>query len=413
MDRRKKARGAAGVDVRENSIRITFTHEGRQQRKTLTVSGAPMAPTPPNIRHAERLVAEIREKIRLGSYDPGAYFPDEHNPAPAAARTLADQLDLWFSTLNVQPTTEAAYKVAVKFWKGAVYIDKSPEVLGDVPLSRLLHSHLLTAMSKRKDLSGKTIKNYLGPLREALKLASKDKIIESDPSDDLKRPKVSKPIPDPLSAADAERVLAHMGQKYPGQVHNLAEFWAWTGLRTSEVLGLRWDSVDFASKTVTIREALIRGVERDGTKTDENRNVILNSRAMTALQRQRAHTHLAGEEVFNDPRYLSQWDDERAFRRSFWTPTLKALGIRYRRPYNLRHTYATRLLESQVNIAMAAKQLGHSKEMFLETYSKWLGGDLDTLEMAKLEASIKGASGGDLSPGYPRKSIKGPKALDL
>ena len=85
---------------------------------------------------------------------------------------------------------------------------------------------------------------------------------------------------------------------------------------------------------------------------------------------------------------MNEWEDERAFRRSFWTPTLKLLGIRYRRPYNMRHTYATVMLMAGMTPAFCAKQLGHSVEMFLKTYSKWLDGDQNGLEMRRLETAI-------------------------
>ena len=79
---------------------------------------------------------------------------------------------------------------------------------------------------------------------------------------------------------------------------------------------------------------------------------------------------MAGEEVFQDPRYGTPWADERAFRRSYWTPTLKRLGIRYRRPYNMRHTYATTMLMASMTPAFCARQLGHSVDIFLRTYAK-------------------------------------------
>ncbi len=87
---------------------------------------------------------------------------------------------------------------------------------------------------------------------------------------------------------------------------------------------------------------------------------------------------------FLDPRYGTPWTDERAFRRSHWTRTLKRLGARYRRPYNCRHTRATEMLMAGMSPAFAAAQLGHSVEIFLSTYSKWLPGQADDIEMAKL-----------------------------
>jgi integrase len=72
----------------------------------------------------------------------------------------------------------------------------------------------------------------------------------------------------------------------------------------------------------------------------------------------------------------------------FWARMLKRLGIRYRRPYNMRHTYATAMLMAGMAPAFCAKQLGHSVEVFLGTYAKWIDGSHNDLEMARLESSL-------------------------
>jgi integrase len=46
------------------------------------------------------------------------------------------------------------------------------------------------------------------------------------------------------------------------------------------------------------------------------------------------------------------------------------------------------MLEAGMRPAYCAKQLGHSIEMFLGTYTRWIDGELDGAEMARLEASI-------------------------
>jgi integrase len=103
---------------------------------------------------------------------------------------------------------------------------------------------------------------------------------------------------------------------------------------------------------------------------------------------------LAGDFVFLDPRYGKPWTEERAFRRSYWAPTLTALGLRYRRPYNTRHSYATMMLMSGMTPAFCAAQLGHSVGMLLSTYARWLDGEHNAMEMGRLEASLRR----DLSP---------------
>ena len=98
----------------------------------------------------------------------------------------------------------------------------------------------------------------------------------------------------------------------------------------------------------------------------------------------------AGEDVFQDPRYGTPWADERAFRRSYWTPILKRLGIRYRRPYNMRHTCATTMLMAGMNHSFCAGQLGHSVDIFQRTYSKWIDGEQNDREMDRWEAALGG-----------------------
>ncbi|MFY2598722.1 tyrosine-type recombinase/integrase [Achromobacter xylosoxidans] len=129
------------------------------------------------------------------------------------------------------------------------------------------------------------------------------------------------------------------------------------------------------------------------------RLVKLNSRSFGAFHLQEKHSRMRGEQVWLDPRYGTAWEDERAFRRSYWSPALKILGIRYRRPYNIRHTYATMMLMAGMRPAFCAKQMGHSIQVFLTTYAKWLDGAHDDLEMARLESAI--------TPNVPRENKTG------
>ncbi|KGS22333.1 putative phage integrase [Burkholderia pseudomallei MSHR7343] len=63
----------------------------------------------------------------------------------------------------------------------------------------------------------------------------------------------------------------------------------------------------------------------DRPKTKVARLVIVNSRALAALQRQRAFTQMANGRVFHGPQYNEGWADEDAFRRTDWEPALKRL----------------------------------------------------------------------------------------
>lgn len=68
---------------------------------------------------------------------------------------------------------------------------------------------------------------------------------------------------------------------------------------------------------------------------------------------------------------------------------LDALSIRRRRQYDTRHTYATMCLMAGMNPAFIAGQLGHSVQMLLSTYAKWLNSASDWSELEKLQTRVK------------------------
>lgn len=378
------------VEIRDSSIRLRFVFEGKLQRPTLRLNGEPMAPTAANVKYAHRLANEIKDKIRHDTFSMAEYFPASGD---GGALTVGTQLDTWLGAQRIEESTRAGYESGVRFWKIAQ--------LGDKPLRALRTSHILTALATRPELTGKTVNNYVGVLREAIELAVTDKILMENPVLKVPRAKHQKEPADPFSRDEMEKIVADLKAKHPGQAANFVEFWFWTGMRTSEIFGLSWANVDLPSGTVLVAEALVRGIHKDRTKTNVARVVKLNSRALAAIQGQRAHTQVAGGPVFQDPRYNTPWVDERAFRRSYWTPTLKRLGIRYRRPYNMRHTYATLMLMANMNSAFCARQLGHSVEMFHKTYARWLDGDQNDMEMARLENTL-------IAPTLPQKQNKAP-----
>lgn len=392
-------RAGSGVEVRAGSIRLRFAFEGKRQTPTLVLNNKPMAPTKANIAYAQRLADEIKLKIRLGTFSMLEYFPAA---GQGGVLTVAAWLDTWLDTLSVEGSTLAGYRSAVRFWKEVACNKETQLPMGDLALRVLRPSHIKTAIASRAELSGKTVNNYRGVLREALEAAVDDKLLADNPVEEVKRAKHQKEPPDPFTRDEMDRICAEAHARYPEQVASLIECWFWSGYRTSEIFGLQWPNVDLNRDEVLVREALVRGERKDSTKTHIARLLKMNSRARAAIERQRKHTQMAGGPVFHDPRYGKPWEDERAFRRSYWTPLLKLLGIRYRRPYNMRHTYATVMLMAGMTPAYCAAQLGHSVEMFLKTYARWLDGEQNDMEMARLESAIS-----KLAPEWPQDKTKG------
>lgn len=371
---------ASGVEIRESSIRITFTIDGKRYKKTMKTAGHPVMPTPANIKHANRLMEEIHKKIRFGTFNMADYFPDDGTTGHAA--TVGERIDLWLKLqTGLAASTIKSYRVAATWWKSH---------LGSKPMAALVHSDILKALSTQPKWTGKTRNNKASVLRQAIQLAIRDGLIASDPMAGMTPSSHQAPEPDPFPVEQVDLIISTLESRYGEQIANYFGLKFYTGLRTGESLGLRWTSVDWRSKRLTIKEGVTMGEHVESTKTRKIRQVQLNSKALFYLKRQKEHTFLRSDGwVFVDPKTNERWIDDWGPRNTYWEPTLKKLGLRYRSPYQTRHTYATMLLMSGVSAAWAARQMGHSVQMFHKVYARWIDGGQDIVELSKLENLIR------------------------
>eukprot|EP00456_Euglypha_rotunda_P032427 TRINITY_DN2512_c0_g5_i1.p1 TRINITY_DN2512_c0_g5~~TRINITY_DN2512_c0_g5_i1.p1 ORF type:complete len:270 (-),score=41.64 TRINITY_DN2512_c0_g5_i1:121-930(-) len=228
--------------------------------------------------------------------------------------------------------------------------------------------------------------NAITPIRSLFELAVKDRLIQSNPAEELKFAKVQDPEPDPLTPEESDEVLGWLRENRDMQALNYFEFALWSGLRTSELLGLEWIDIDWRAKTARVRRAVVNGKEKAKTKTAKVREVELADRAIAALKRQRAYSQLAGGRIFLDPLTGRPYVDDKP-PRLMWTAALREIGLRHRAAYQTRHTYATMCLMRGANAMWVSKQLGHaSLQMTLKVYSRWLPKADQGRELAKINA---------------------------
>ena len=162
-----------------------------------------------------------------------------------------------------------------------------------------------------------------------------------------------------LEGADLTRLLEQSGVYRP-----LFEFLAYTGLRISEALGLRWGDVDFDAGLLRVRRQLARDRRPKQVKTHAgNRDVVLSAPVARILHDRLQITRHQGPEglVFCDldGRGLDQGNVRAGFRRA-----VTAAGISGRgrlSPHSLRHTFASLLIANGLNVMFVSRQLGHAK----------------------------------------------------
>lgn len=372
-----------GVEIRPASIRLFFVWQGTRHKETLTVGGKPMKPTAPNILHAKRTAREIRRAIELGAFNLADFFPDSPRATmrSASAATFGEMCAAWLKTKGrCAKKTRDQYRNALEVWKRVLGADK--------PIAKMTHGYVSSKIGGEPWSSAKLLNNYLICLRGVFALAGRDLKLEN-PMDGIENSPHQAPPPDPLTGIEAERVLADMGRHYDERITAYFAFAFATGMRPEELIGLRWSDIDWSHRSILVQRARTAGQTKP-IKTYQTRDVDLVAAAVDALTTMKKHTFLKGAEadIFENPVTGRPWHDERSQRDHYWTPSLRRCGIRHRRAYQTRHTYATIALMGGVNPAYISRQMGHrSAKMLFSIYAKWIDGADQGRERAKLEAA--------------------------
>lgn len=183
----------------------------------------------------------------------------------------------------------------------------------------------------------------------------------------------------------------HEGRRSPVRKVS-STFWLEHMRRTT----LQWEDVNLRAGTVRVHRARVLTEDKARTKTHRERLVELNHRALGVLLRLQAKTQAAGAEVFHNPRTGIAYIDEQSQRRA-WAQALPAAGVRYRPPKECRDTSVTLALMAGANPVWVAMQHGHSVQVMMRDYAKWIpsadrGATLAAVN-ATLGARTEGAEG--------------------
>lgn len=172
---------------------------------------------------------------------------------------------------------------------------------------------------------------------------------------------------DPLDHEERASVLGVM----VGQVRNYFLFAFWSGLRTGELIALRWCDVDWDNSRICVRLAWSKKTFTL-TKGKRARWVNMTEPAKQALLAQKAITGGVGRWVFHNPKTADRWQNSERVRQH-WIAALSKAGVRYRKPYQTRHTYASLMVSAGEIPEWVADQMGHlDTRMVTEVYAKWL-----------------------------------------
>jgi integrase len=198
------------------------------------------------------------------------------------------------------------------------------------------------------------------------------------------KPRYEPPEMRPLSASEARRLLSAAKGCRLEALYHLA---VTTGLRKGEILGLKWQDIDFERRRLTVQRqlqgipgggySLVQPKTRHSSRSvdlgPETTALLLEHRQRQDLERRAAGDHwVENDLVFPSTRGTPM--DQRNLSRKFKALLARA-GLPDIRFHDLRHTCATLMLVGGTNPKIAAERLGHSDvSITLRTYSHAMPG---------------------------------------
>lgn len=370
-----------GVEIRKGKLgerlRVTFLWLGQRRRETLDI---PV--TPANIKYAGTLRASVQNAIERGQFDYAAFFPNSkfaRNGAAVVRRrhTVGGLIDAYIDAArrskSLSPSTIASYAR----WANS----RLKPAWGDRYADEIQTTELRSWISDLVgEMESKSVRNCVGLLSAVLSRAAADSAIPSNPLAPIKLksvlPRKKKSSDDDVDPFNDDEISAILLAFKTPQERALWQFAFATGLRTGELIAIKWGNIDTIRGVIRVEDNVVSAeigtVEKD-TKTGRSRDIPILPAAQVALDAMRTTSRVVGEYIFLHPVTRQRWRDDQQMRKGSWIPALLRAGVRYRNPYQTRHTFASKLLAEGEQENLVAVLLGHETvEMVRRHYGRYI-----------------------------------------
>lgn len=294
-------------------------------------------------------------------------------------RRLGEFMCYWLYNVKakeIKSTTVVRYESTIK-WHIMPYPFSKIKVK-DITILNL--QNFINLLADGENTSINTVKNTLILIKNFLDYTIVLGIFPNNPADYVKVPKKEKVENTGkyriFSADEQKLIINNLDLEDPVEQMLYIDFF--TGLRRNEIRGLRWKN--YSDETLTIAQQLVRSYnfEKDGSRTiNKNstqdlktessfRTIVLPKVADNLLQKMKINSyekHLRLGVPFTDEafifsdEYLKPIEEKRANRRI--QAICRKIGIEPRPLHSIRHSYATRLFEADVDIKTVQKLMGH------------------------------------------------------
>ena len=389
---RRRRLNAGGVTAKGHErIQFDFVLDGVRYRPSVI-----KRPTDANLQRAREQLEELRERVRAGTFCFENEFPTfrylDRVIDPSQIRTCNQVFDQFIKHCEARLHRHDFAPVPLSGYRRILDTVWRSKIGG----KRFLKVDYLTLarIADENQWRKKRYNNAISVLRRAFAFGYRNHPQQLNPALGLKCGRMARKDrarPDPFRIQDAEALIAQIHADWVEAQGNYDEFRFFTGLRPAEQIALAVSDFHASRGTLSVTKARADGIDKNTTKTREDRMFELCPRALGVLERQlslRDQLQRAGK-IGHDHLFFMQHgepirDIEEPGRR--WRETLAKLAMRHRRPYCARHSSVSWNLMIGKNPLWVAKQHGHSVRTMLEIYAAWAEGavesDIETIRAA-------------------------------
>jgi|SoiMethySBSTD1v2_1073268.scaffolds.fasta_scaffold92340_4 integrase len=347
-------------------------------------------------RHVEsredalKAFGDVRSQVLAGTFVLGAPLGSQASlssqggpqplPAPQIeqppAETLKTYAEDWLKTAaqNLKASTVGFYRDHLE---NHVY-----PLLGDRPITDVTRSDCrrLITTAREKGLKVRTVAGIVRSLSTVLSQAVEDGHLQANPAlrpgKYLRRGDEAASQPNPFTVDEAVHLVETAREHFP-EWHAFVLTGLRTGLRLAELLALQWGDLDMRGRFISVQRSLPKG-KLSTPKNHQQRRVDMSPQLKRQLESWR-RTQGAKWLKLGEPRPLWVFPseegtplDESNVRKAF-NKVLDKADLHRRGPHQMRHTFASLLLQNNAPATYVSKQLGHrDTAITLTVYASWL-----------------------------------------
>ncbi len=324
----------------------------------------------PTRREAEAHLAQLITQVQAGG------------TMPSTKLRVGEYLEQWLRDY----AAGAVGLVTLATYRDLIRLHITP-ALGHVPLARLSPQAIQGYLSGklRAGLSSTSVLHQFRVLHEALKHAMRWGLIVRNPGDMVDPPR---PRRTEMRVWDDEQIRLFLAEaRRSSTYYRLYLAAILTGMRQGELLGLRWQDVDFTLGTASVQQTFYRlggqQVFKEPKSAKARRAVALPPVLVEELrglrEEQAERQRLLGPEYEDHSLLFCQADGKplhaRNIVRGDFRRVTERVGVLHIRFHDLRHTHASHLLQQGVNPKVVQERLGHATPAFtLHVYGHVLPG---------------------------------------